>query len=251
MPALPTRAYDAAVSPTVSPPVPPPSPERQRLLRLLADHVGMPEGGRPLRLGIDGPDGSGKTTLAAELADELTRRGHVVVQASLDGFHRPSRERHARGADSPEGFWLDSYDHDRIVADLLVPAGPGGSGAIRTRIHDVATDRAVDQPPVTLQHGTVLLVDGLFLHRRELEEHWDLTVFLDVPFLETCRRMALRDGSDPNPDSAAMRRYVGGQRIYYRERTPWHRADLVVDNTDPAAPVVVADHAPVQLDVHR
>lgn len=32
------------------------------------------------------------------------------------------------------------------------------------------------------------------------------------------------------------RSYVEAQRRYLAERTPWERADLVVDNTDPAAP---------------
>ena len=36
-----------------------------------------------------------------------------------------------------------------------------------------------------------------------------------------------------------MRRYVGAQRTYFAQRAPWYRADLVVDNTDLAAPFVV------------
>jgi len=30
--------------------------------------------------------------------------------------------------------------------------------------------------------GVVLVLDGLFLHRDELHDPWELSVFLDVPF---------------------------------------------------------------------
>ena len=62
---------------------------------------------------------------------------------------------------------------------------------------------------------------------------------LDVPFEETAARMAVRDGTSPDLDDPSMHRYVGAQRTYFEQRTPWARADLVVDNTDLAAPFVV------------
>jgi uridine kinase len=70
----------------------------------------------------------------------------------------------------------------------------------------------------------VLVLDGLFLHRDELARCWDLSVFLEVPFTETARRMAVRDGTHPDPDHPSIRRYVGGQRLYNRACTPHGRA---------------------------
>lgn len=37
----------------------------------------------------------------------------------------------------------------------------------------------------------------MFLHRDELADRWDWSVCLDVPFTETARRMAARDGTHP------------------------------------------------------
>jgi len=47
--------------------------------------------------------------------------------------------------------------------------------------------------------GTVLVLDGLFLHRDELVGVWDLSVFLQAPFAVSVARMAARDGSNPDP----------------------------------------------------
>ena len=82
----------------------------------------------------------------------------------------------------------------------------------------------------------VVIVEGMFLHRDELAGRWDLSVFLDVPFAETARRMAARDGSVPDPEHPSMRRYVEGQRRYLAGCDPRQRATLVVDNTEPRAP---------------
>ena len=79
--------------------------------------------GRAVRAAVDGVDGGGKTTFADELAAALTRRGRTVVRATVDHFHHPAAIRHRRGRGSPEGFWLDSYDHPRLVGLLLGPRG--------------------------------------------------------------------------------------------------------------------------------
>ncbi len=89
----------------------------------------------------------------------------------------------------------------------------------------------------------MLLIDGLFLHRAELRDYWDLSIWLEVPFTVTAARMARRDGTSPDPDDPSMARYVAGQRLYLAECTPAHGANVVLDNTDPDFPTVLAARA--------
>lgn len=220
---------------------PVPSPARAELLRDLAGRVPDPaRRGRPVLVGVDGVDGSGKTVLADELAEALTARGRAVVRASADGFHRPAAERYARGRTSPEGFYRDSYDDDALLRELLAPFGPGGSRRYRTAVHDVASERPVDAPLLTASDDAVLVVDGIFLHRRRLAACWDFSVYLHVPFEVTFARMAVRDGCPADPDDPANARYRDGQLLYLRDVAPRARATVVVDNTDLARPHVVA-----------
>lgn len=181
--------------------------------RLLA---AVPDDRRVL-VAIDGVGASGKTTFAARLADRLRPRPVVVVH--VDEFFHPPQVRHARGRRSPEGFWLDAYDYGALVARALTPLGPGGSGSYGSQ-----------QAP----HDAIVLVEGTFLHRDELHGFWDWSIYLDVPFEEANRRMTLRDGEGTPTD-----RYVGAQRLYFAAASPWDRASLVVDNTDPADPRIV------------
>ena len=200
-------------------------PVRAALLRAVADRV--PTGGR-VRVGIDGVDGAGKTWFADELADVLRLTGRPAVRVSLDDFHQPRAVRYRLGQESPLGFWRDSYDYPRFWADVLTPFG---AGRYRDRSHDLATDQVLDPPWQQAPEDAVLVVDGIFAHRDELAGAWNCSVFLQVSFAETARRMAVRDGG-PSPGS----RYREGQRIYLAECDPVRRASLVVDNGDLAAP---------------
>jgi uridine kinase len=191
------------------------------------------------RVGVDGVDGAGKSIFADALADVLRSAGWDVVRVSLDGFHRPRELRYRRGRSSPDGFWLDSYDYARFRANVLAPFSPGGYRVFRRAIRDVASDQPVHAELESATSEAILIVDGIFLHRDELVDNWEFTVFLDVGFDETFARMARRDGCPPDPAAPQNRRYLEGQRIYLAACDPLSRADVVIDNTDPLAPRLV------------
>lgn len=218
------------------------TPERELTLAALADAVlaraatGL---GHPLRVGIDGPDGSGKTTLRAELAAVLREApaaaGTEVIEASVDDFHHAREVRYAMGRHSWEGYWAGAFDYPRLVSDLLEPLGPRGTTRYRVASHDLEADVPVDAPWHVASPSAILLLDGVLLQRRELVGHLDMVIYVDVPFQETYRRMAIRDGFPADPEAPTNLRYTETQRHYQRTCDPRGRADVVVDNVVPAA----------------
>lgn len=215
------------------------SERRSALLAHLAEAIAALPAGRPLRVAVDGVDGAGKTMFADELAEALQSRERAVARASVDGFHHPRAVRYQRGRDSPEGYYRDSYDYAALRERLLDPLGPGGSRRYTRAVFDHATDTVVDGPIHTADDDTVLVLDGIFLHRGELRGLWDYSVFLDVSFDVSIARCAVRDGGSPDPGAAPNRRYVEGQLLYLAEARPRDRADVVVDNSDLAHPRIV------------
>ena len=146
--------------------------------------------GHAARVAIDGVDGAGKTMLADELVEPLRRAGRQVVRASVDGFHNPRAVRYARGPDSAEGYFLDSFDYAALKRELLEPLGPTGDGSFRTVVFDYRTDRAVQAPRQVAPRDAVLLFDGVFLSRAELRGSWDMTVCM---YLAQCRPLEQAD----------------------------------------------------------
>ena len=215
------------------------TPDRAAVLETLADLVPVPAGEHAVRVGVDGVDGAGKTTVADELAAVLRSRGRQVVRVRLDDFHHPRDVRYRRGRDSPEGFFHDSYDLVAVRQEVLDPLGPDGDRWYRPAVHDVATDVRLDPPPRQAPSGAVLVLDGLFLHRGELADAWDLSVLVTAPFEATYARMAVRDGSPADPHHPANRRYLVGQQLYFAAVDPERRADVVLDNADVDHPRLV------------
>src|SRR5690606_2957573 len=206
------------------------------LWRELRDEVRRRYPGGRVIVAVDGIDGAGKTTFADGLADVFRDSGAAAFRASIDGFHSPRAERYARGRTSPEGFYRDSYDYATFRRVLIDPfrdgAQTGATTGFQLAAFDVARDAPVESEWVTGPLDAVLIVDGIFLHRPELRDLWDWSLWLDVPFEVAYERMAQRDGADPDPTARSNARYVLGQELYLREAAPKAAASVIVDNSD-------------------
>jgi uridine kinase len=198
--------------------------ERDAVLTRLADMIAAIRLPHVVRVAIDGVDAAGKTTLADELRPLLEARGRPVLRATIDGFHRPRAERYRRGPTSPDGYYRGSFDYDALRRELLQPLGPGGTGRYRSRVFDLHADEPVGDPPAPAPEDAVLLLDGVFLLRRELVDLWDFRVVVEVHADEALRRALARDEDlFGSPDEALRRyrnRYVPGQRLYLDEVDP-------------------------------
>ena len=195
--------------------------------------------GRRALVALDGVDGAGKSTIARELVG-LAQKGsggagtasvRPVAAAGIDGFHHPRAVRCARGK-GPETFYRDSYDYSAFVESVVEPFRRGE--AIVVAVWDVDADRPIEPEPRILPSDCVLLVEGIFLHRPELRSLWDASVWVDVPCEVSVPRGNERFPGrfDADPEDESNHRYVGGQRLYFAEATPWEQATWVLDNRD-------------------
>jgi uridine kinase len=217
--------------------------ERREVLRQLANHIVSLHCPHPLRVAIDGIDAAGKTTLADELAPLVEARGRPVIRASLDGFHRPRTERYRQGTDSPAGYYQNSFDYEALRETLLVPLGPGGSRMYRRAVFDYRADAPLSAREERAADNAVLLFDGIFLLRPELNSCWDFRLFIAVRFDVALERALARDapllGSPAAVEARYRRRYFPAQELYLDTVQPQQAADIVVVNDDPAHPSLV------------
>ena len=96
------------------------------MLHRLADLVLDLRRPHPVRVGIDGCSAAGKTTLADELATVLRgRTERQVIRVQIDLFKRQVDLRTAYPADSPESYYLDSWDYAARTGAPARAARPG------------------------------------------------------------------------------------------------------------------------------
>ena len=220
-------------------PVPPAaSAERSAVVARVAALVLACGGGR-VRVGIDGRTAAGKTSFGHELAEVVAAAGRPVLRASLDDFKRPWRDRHLYDRESGEGYYRNAFDVEAMHRLLLSPAAPGGSGTCALCSIDPLTQ--VDHSAWVTVAGpdAVLVVDGVFAFRPEVDASWDLRIWLEIDEELSVRRGVHRDGA--GSEALHRDRYLVAERLYLAEVDPARRADVVIDNTDLASPRILVE----------
>lgn len=208
---------------------------RAHLLEEVAEYLAGQELDHPLRVGVDGWCGSGKTTFRRALADELRRGERPVVELDSDGFHHPRGIRYRQGRASGRGYYEDAYDLAALDRLVLRPLGHGGDQRIAVKVHDLASDR-VDIVEDRVAANAIVLFDCTFIQRGPLRDAWDEVLYLDVDEDVARARGIARDsaalGGEAAAASAYDTRYLAACRIYRDEERPAERASILIDNTD-------------------
>jgi uridine kinase len=177
-----------------------------RVLDLLAQRHATLGGGRLVCL--DGPAGSGKTTLA---------------QAVAEGFDAGARVLHM---DDMYPGWTGLPHVDEQLEGLLVPLGEGRPGSYRR--YDWLAGKFAET--VTVEPVPLLVLEGVGSGAARFDSLHTVLVWVEAPYDERLRRGIERDGDAfaPHWEQWAL----DEELVFTRERTR-ERADVRVDGTQP------------------
>lgn len=218
----------------------PASPARSTLVESIAQRILKLGPGR-LRVGIDGRTAAGKTSFGHELSEQVSRAGRPVLRASLDDFKKPWRDRHLYDRESGEGYYRNAFDYAAVVELLLGRFGTQGATACALCSIDPLTQVDHSSVLTPAPPDAVLIVDGVYAFRPEINHFWDLRIWLEVDAETSVRRGAKRDQDWAGAESEALHRdrYLPAEQLYIAEVDPLRLADIVIDNAALDAPDIV------------
>ncbi|MFE3222048.1 nucleoside/nucleotide kinase family protein [Nocardia sp. NPDC059228] len=188
-------------------------------------------------LGIAGPPGAGKSTLARGIRDELNLAAGASIAevAPMDGFHLTNAQLRAAGFLDRKGE-PDTFDIDGYVARLRTvretePGTPVSWPTYDREIHEPVPGGIVfDRQSIVVTEGNYLLLDdrahpAWAAVRPLLDETW----YLDVP--------------RPIIEQRLLRRHIRGGRTLEAARTKVAHSDLrnaaLVESTRTRADLVL------------
>ena len=164
---------------------------------------------------IDGPAGSGKTTLAVALAASLRAEGLDVVAFHLDDIY--------------EGWaGLDGVG-ERFAAWVLEPLAAGRPG--RYRRYDWAAGEFAEWRDLPVRD--VLVVDGCAAAQRSVDDVAARRIWVEAPAALRLERGIARDGEALR---AEWLRWMALEAEHFERESTRERADVLVDGTAGLAP---------------
>jgi uridine kinase len=206
-------------------------PNLQPVVDAILRARGLAPAERSLLAAISGIDGSGKGYVSERLAAALRARGLGVAVINADGWLRLPHERFSE-ANPGEHFYRHAIRFDELFGELVLPLRDQRScrvtmdfveeTATRTRRHTVEFDD-VD----------VIILEGIFLLKRELRAHYDLSIWVDCSFATALQRAIARgqEGLNAEATARAYRRiYFAAQEIHFSRDGPRMAATLIIGN---------------------
>ncbi|WP_139378306.1 uridine kinase family protein [Mesobacillus jeotgali] len=176
----------------------------------------MPRKQSTLLIGVDGCGGSGKSTLARMLKEELP--GVTVVHK--DDFYLPSS---LLIIDEPANKPIGAdFDWQRLLDQVLDPLSKDQDGHYQR--YDWDSDNMAEFH--TVPAGGIVIIEGVYSTRQELEHYYDWKIWVDCPREMRLARGIQRDGEE----ARAMweDNWMVGEDLYVQQQKPYERADIVI-----------------------
>lgn len=192
---------------------------------------------RPRLIAISGKDASGKTVMANMLAEYLkSLTDRQIIRISADDFMNERSVRRTITGSEGESCYRYTFNFDALKKFALEPLQLGGNYIYKTKVFDQPTDCEIISDDQKAMENAIVIVDGVFLFRKDLVSYWSLMILLETNDDILIERGAARDMDRIGSYEEALKkyrdRYIASQSIYYNEEHPEKSADIIINNND-------------------
>lgn len=191
---------------------------------------------KPVIIGINGVDTSGKTIFAEGLQHYLECKGYHTQLICIDDFHNP---REVRSKDnSPQGYINHTFNLPKI-AELLETI-KGGNIDIQLDLLDLDTDIYTNKKRFIVDKNTIVIIEGVLLYRSPIDQFFSYRIFLEIGFDEVIHRATMRDVPKYGEEflQRYRERYIPAQQMYLEKYSPKFHCNMVIDNTNFNQPII-------------
>jgi uridine kinase len=188
--------------------------------------------GHSLLVAITGIDGSGKGYVTERVERRLRAEGVTVAAVNIDGWlELPSRRFDPRRP--AEHFYERGIRFGDLFRQLVLPLRAHRTLRLTADLADATDAETYRRHTYEFRDIDVVLLDGIFLLKRDLRGHFDLSFWIDCTFATALER-ALRRGQEGLSPVETVRAYetiyFPAQRIHFERDAPREAATAVIAN---------------------
>ena len=181
-------------------------------------------------IGIDGLGGAGKSTVSEKIKNIFSEDGIQITILHIDDFIHPRAVRYSEKAEEWECYYYLQWRYDYLTREIIKPIRSGAPFHKKIELYDKDND-SYFLSDTDIPVGSVVIIEGIFLQREELQDIFDYMIYIDVPEETRLRRVLERDGYIGDKEQIAAKynsRYFPAERYYCRHCSPDKKAELVI-----------------------
>ncbi|MTI49769.1 P-loop NTPase fold protein [Sporosalibacterium faouarense] len=188
---------------------------------------------KPIIIGINGVDTSGKTRFSKKLRTFLRNRGEEAEIIHLDDFHNHSSLRR-QGRDEITAYINNAFNLEKLEKKVLKEIKEKGKLNIELELLDLGTDTFTNKRKYNISENTIVILEGVLLYRKPIDEYLDYRIFIDIDFNEVIKRAKSRDVPifGKSIISKYKNKYIPIQKWYLDTYKPRKKANIVINNND-------------------
>ncbi|SFJ44886.1 MULTISPECIES: kinase [unclassified Bacillus (in: firmicutes)] len=193
--------------------------ENEKTLLKIIENISV---GSRFILGIDGLSRSGKTTLVKKLSHKMKEKKISFHVFHIDDYIVEREKRYNTGNEEWYEYYNLQWDTDWLSRNFF--------GKLKSANHLILPvyddeSNTHSQQEVQLSNPSVIIVEGVFLQRKEWRSFYDYVVYLDCPR----SKRFLRESEDTQKNITKFEnRYWKAEEFYVNTEAPDKNADLVL-----------------------
>jgi len=191
---------------------------------------------------VEGIDASGKTCFALNLKNHLNNSGIKSKILSVDDFLTDETKRIIKGKSSWQSYLNDWFDL-ASVENLISAFIENGKLNQEYLAFDTKTKKRDKKKRINIEKPAVLIVEGVFLSKKEFSGFPAFRIFLEVSFEESLKRQLKREPkirkiSEKEAQNRWVNWHLPAQKEYFSIFKPKENSDVVINNSDYKNPVI-------------
>jgi uridine kinase len=184
-------------------------------------------------IAISGIDASGKGYIAKGIKYLLEEKGLNIALLSIDDWQMP-KSISLLQENAAENFYYNSFRWAAFFDSLFLPLQKDKSISLKANLVNIKNDK-VYAHEYHFEKIDTILVEGIFLLKKDLQAFFDYKVWIDCSFETGIQRALQRNQEGLSPEQLIydyQTYYYPAQEFHFKKDRPKAVANYIINNND-------------------